>query len=79
MSMLPADIHRRLEAGRPSQKDLLGQPISAFAGLAPCRNPYCECDPGACTHPGCFDSRGVPIERVEWAQKLPAGSVLGIY
>lgn len=27
--------------------------------LRPCRSPYCECDPGKCTHPGCYDARGV--------------------
>lgn len=26
--------------------------------LKPCRSPYCECTPGACTHPGCYDARG---------------------
>jgi hypothetical protein len=29
----------------------------ALAGLRPCRSPYCECEPGACTHPGCYDAR----------------------
>lgn len=24
----------------------------------PCRSPYCECTPGQCTHPGCYDARG---------------------
>lgn len=26
----------------------------------PCRSPYCECSPGQCTHPGCYDARGTP-------------------
>ena len=26
--------------------------------LRPCRSPYCECDPGKCSHPGCYDARG---------------------
>lgn len=26
--------------------------------LKPCRSPYCECDVGACTHPGFYDARG---------------------
>jgi len=26
--------------------------------LRPCRSPYCECDHGKCTHPGCYDARG---------------------
>lgn len=26
--------------------------------LRPCRSPYCECEPGKCTHPGCYDARG---------------------
>lgn len=25
--------------------------------LKPCRSPYCECTPGQCTHPGCYDAR----------------------
>jgi hypothetical protein len=25
--------------------------------LRPCRSPYCECAPGECTHPGCYDAR----------------------
>jgi hypothetical protein len=25
--------------------------------LVPCRSPYCECDVGKCTHPGCYDAR----------------------
>lgn len=31
---------------------------SARLELRPCRSPYCECDVGKCTHPGCYDSRG---------------------
>ncbi|CAB4131214.1 hypothetical protein UFOVP121_70 [uncultured Caudovirales phage] len=23
----------------------------------PCRSPYCECTPGKCLHPGCYDAR----------------------
>lgn len=30
-------------------------------GLRPCRSPYCECDPGKCTHPGCYDARHEPL------------------
>jgi hypothetical protein len=26
--------------------------------LKPCRSPYCECTPGTCSHPGCYDARG---------------------
>jgi hypothetical protein len=26
--------------------------------LKPCRSPYCECTPGTCGHPGCYDARG---------------------
>lgn len=26
--------------------------------LKPCRSPYCECDHGKCSHPGCYDARG---------------------
>lgn len=42
------------------------QPIGIGTGhigtptLQPCRSPYCECEPGKCTHPGCFDARHVP-------------------
>lgn len=25
--------------------------------LRPCRSPYCECEQGKCTHPGCYDAR----------------------
>ena len=28
--------------------------------LKPCRSPYCECTPGQCSHPGCYDARGEP-------------------
>lgn len=28
-------------------------------GLRPCRSPYCECEQDKCTHPGCYDARGV--------------------
>jgi hypothetical protein len=28
--------------------------------LKPCRSPYCECTPGTCSHPGCYDARGEP-------------------
>ena len=28
--------------------------------LKPCRSPYCECTPGTCGHPGCYDARGEP-------------------
>ena len=27
----------------------------------PCRSPYCECTPGTCAHPGCYDARGEPF------------------
>ena len=30
--------------------------------LSPCRSPYCECNEGACTHPGYFDARHIPKE-----------------
>lgn len=26
--------------------------------LKPCNSPYCECERGKCTHPGCYDARG---------------------
>jgi hypothetical protein len=29
--------------------------------LRPCRSPYCECEPRACTHPGCYDARHEPV------------------
>jgi len=44
--------------------------------LKPCRSPYCECDQGACTHPGFYDARGeaapsqepdMPIDRGAWS------------
>lgn len=27
----------------------------------PCRSPYCECKRDACTHPGFYDSRHIPV------------------
>lgn len=30
--------------------------------LKPCRSPYCECTPGSCSHPGCYDARSKPFE-----------------
>lgn len=27
----------------------------------PCRSPYCECELGKCTHPGCYDARHLPL------------------
>jgi hypothetical protein len=27
-------------------------------GCKPCRSPYCECEIGACSHPGFYDARG---------------------
>lgn len=30
----------------------------SFTQLQPCRSPYCECEVGACTHPGFYDARG---------------------
>ena len=30
--------------------------------LKPCRSPYCECTPGTCSHPGCYDARSEPFE-----------------
>ena len=29
--------------------------------LKPCRSPYCECTPGTCGHPGCYDARSEPF------------------
>jgi hypothetical protein len=29
--------------------------------LKPCRSPYCECTPGQCSHPGCYDARSEPF------------------
>jgi len=30
----------------------------------PCRSPYCECVPGTCSHPGCYDARSEPFEHL---------------
>lgn len=35
--------------------------LRAQITLRPCRSPYCECDTGKCTHPGCFDARHIPM------------------
>lgn len=26
-----------------------------------CRSPYCECQPGQCSHPGFHDARHIPV------------------
>lgn len=31
----------------------------------PCRSPYCECEPGKCTHPSCYDARAEPLPKDE--------------
>ena len=33
------------------------------AFLRPCRSPYCECEAGKCTHPGCYDARHLPLSQ----------------
>lgn len=33
------------------------EPLSSNPKLRPCRSPYCECEVGKCTHPGCYDAR----------------------
>jgi hypothetical protein len=50
--------------------------------LKPCRSPYCECTPGTCSHPGCYDARSeqfkhpAPVQepytvvRNAWTNKL---------
>ena len=30
--------------------------------LKPCKSPYCECTPGHCEHPGCYDDRAMKVE-----------------
>lgn len=40
----------------------------------PCRSPYCECSPGACTHPGCYDARH---ERLAQPEQSPAQKPAG--
>lgn len=45
----------------------------------PCRSPYCECDPGQCTHPGFHDARGEAIPQrvitcVYCGHQYPAGT-----
>ena len=37
--------------------------------LKPCRSPYCECTPGTCSHPGCYDARGEPFKHPAPAEK----------
>lgn len=32
--------------------------------LQACRSPYCECEPGECMHPGCYDARATSTVRV---------------
>ena len=38
----------------------------------PCRSPYCECTPGQCLHPGCYDARAEPFEHPTPAEGLVA-------
>lgn len=35
----------------------LNRPAQESVALKPCRSPYCECDVGECSHPGCYDAR----------------------
>ena len=37
--------------------------------LKPCRSPYCECTPGTCSHPGCYDARSEPFKHPAPAEK----------
>ena len=37
--------------------------------LKPCRSPYCECTPGTCNHPGCYDARAEPFKHPTPAEK----------
>jgi hypothetical protein len=37
--------------------------------LKPCRSPYCECTPGTCGHPGCYDARGEQFKHPAPAEK----------
>lgn len=38
----------------------------------PCRSPYCECEPGKCTHPGFHDARHEPLPQEAIADALDA-------
>lgn len=38
--------------------------------LKPCRSPYCECTPGTCSHPGCYDARSEPWPPAKSIQQL---------
>ena len=46
------------------------QPEQEPVALKPCRSPYCECDVGKCSHPGCYDARheklNPPAAQREW-------------
>ena len=46
--------------------------------LKPCRSPYCECTPGTCSHPGCYDARSEPFEHPAPVQRatFPEGYAL---
>lgn len=49
------------------------------ATTQPCRSPYCECEPGQCTHPGFHDARGEAIPQrvitcVYCGHHYPAGT-----
>lgn len=40
--------------------------------LKPCRSPYCECEPGKCTHPGFRDARHEAVESADEEDRLRA-------
>lgn len=44
----------------PNEKRFCTDVCAEKAQLRPCRSPYCECDFGKCTHPGCYDARHEP-------------------
>lgn len=47
-------LHDRI--GPASGKLISASPLVS-PNRSPCRSPYCECSPGQCSHPGCYDAR----------------------
>lgn len=71
-----ADLREKLVAGTLVQQDVPAMRV-AIAHLQqeaarPCRSPYCECEMGQCTHPGCYDARHLPVVTAEMVQALRA-------
>lgn len=52
--------------------ECMGTTCKAQSILHPCRSPYCECEPGKCTHPGFRDARHETAEITDEESRLRA-------